>query len=161
MDFFGIVETEIARDSPPGTTTEVQRVGFPSVENRFVSAGTRAMLDCRTSHRNGRYLRKPFLNLETLYKPLDFRVYISILIYAFPYLTLTNYLTNTLQQRCVDGGAAVDSPLVGWQVGRRFLSPTEGVPGDDRSGDRQGVLRGEDHGTVGPVFYVPDSYGTG
>jgi hypothetical protein len=34
---FGIAETEIVRGSPPGTTTEVQRVGFPSAENRFVS----------------------------------------------------------------------------------------------------------------------------
>jgi hypothetical protein len=37
MDF-GIAETGIARGSPPGTTTEVQRVGFPSAEIRFVSA---------------------------------------------------------------------------------------------------------------------------
>jgi hypothetical protein len=51
---FGIAETGIARGSPPGTTTEVQRVGFPSTENGFVSVGTRAMLDCRTSPRNGR-----------------------------------------------------------------------------------------------------------
>jgi hypothetical protein len=34
---FGIAETGIARGSPPGTTTEVQRVGFPSAEIRFVS----------------------------------------------------------------------------------------------------------------------------
>jgi hypothetical protein len=34
---FGIAETGIARGCPPGTTTEVQRVGFPFVENRFVS----------------------------------------------------------------------------------------------------------------------------
>jgi hypothetical protein len=34
---FGIAETGIARGSPPRTTTEVQRLGFPSVENRFVS----------------------------------------------------------------------------------------------------------------------------
>jgi hypothetical protein len=53
MDF-GIAETGIAHDSPPGTTTEVQRVGFPSAEIRFVSVGTRAMLDRRTSPRNGR-----------------------------------------------------------------------------------------------------------
>jgi hypothetical protein len=31
--FFGIAETGIARGSPPGTTTEVQRVGFLSAEN--------------------------------------------------------------------------------------------------------------------------------
>jgi hypothetical protein len=36
MDF-GIAETGIARGSPPGTTTEVLRVGFPSAEIRFVS----------------------------------------------------------------------------------------------------------------------------
>jgi hypothetical protein len=36
MDF-GIAETGIARGSPPGTTTEVLRVGFPSAENRVVS----------------------------------------------------------------------------------------------------------------------------
>jgi hypothetical protein len=53
MDF-GIAETGIARGSPPGTTTEVQRVGFPSAEIRFASVGTRAMLDRRTSPRNGR-----------------------------------------------------------------------------------------------------------
>jgi hypothetical protein len=34
---FGIAETGIAHGSPPGTTTEVQRVGFPSAEIRFVS----------------------------------------------------------------------------------------------------------------------------
>jgi hypothetical protein len=78
---FGFVETGIARCSPPGTTTEVQRVGFPSAEIWFNSAGTRAMLVHWTGPRNGRYLRKPILNLETLYKPLDFRMYISILIY--------------------------------------------------------------------------------
>jgi hypothetical protein len=80
MDF-GIAEIGIARGSPPGTTTEVQRVRFLSVEIRFISVGTRAMLDRRTGPRNCRYIRKPFLNLETLYKPLDFRMYISILIY--------------------------------------------------------------------------------
>jgi hypothetical protein len=78
---FGIAETRIARGSPLGTTTEVQRVGFPSAENWFISVGTRAIVDRRTSPRNGRYNRKPFLNFETLYKPLDFRVYISIYIY--------------------------------------------------------------------------------
>jgi hypothetical protein len=31
----------------------VQRVGFPSMEIRFISVGTRAMLDRRTSSRNG------------------------------------------------------------------------------------------------------------
>jgi hypothetical protein len=36
MDF-GIAETGIARGSPPGTTTEVLRVGFPSAEIRSVS----------------------------------------------------------------------------------------------------------------------------
>jgi hypothetical protein len=36
MDY-GIAETGIARGSPPGTTTEVLRVGFPSAEIRFVS----------------------------------------------------------------------------------------------------------------------------
>jgi hypothetical protein len=34
---FGIAETGIARGSPFGTATEVQRVGFPSAEIRFVS----------------------------------------------------------------------------------------------------------------------------
>jgi hypothetical protein len=53
MDY-GIAETGIARGSPPGTTTEVLRVGFPSAEIRVISVGTRAMLDCRTSPRNGR-----------------------------------------------------------------------------------------------------------
>jgi hypothetical protein len=38
MDF-GIAETGIARGSPPGTTTEVLRVGFPSEEIRVVSRG--------------------------------------------------------------------------------------------------------------------------
>jgi hypothetical protein len=51
---FGIAETGVARGSPPGTTTEVQRVGFPPAEIRFVSIGIRAMLDRRTSPRNGR-----------------------------------------------------------------------------------------------------------
>jgi hypothetical protein len=37
MDF-GIAETGIARGSPPGTTTEVLRVGFPSEEIRVVSS---------------------------------------------------------------------------------------------------------------------------
>jgi hypothetical protein len=37
MDF-GIAETGIARGSPPGTTTEVLRVGFPFAEIRFVSS---------------------------------------------------------------------------------------------------------------------------
>jgi hypothetical protein len=36
MDY-GIAETGIARGSPPGTTTEVLRVGFPSAEIRVVS----------------------------------------------------------------------------------------------------------------------------
>jgi hypothetical protein len=53
MDF-GIAETGFAHGSPPGTTTEVLRVGLPFAENRFVSVGTRAMLDCRTSPRTGR-----------------------------------------------------------------------------------------------------------
>jgi hypothetical protein len=35
--FLGISKTGVARGSPPGTTTEVQRVGFPSAEIRFVS----------------------------------------------------------------------------------------------------------------------------
>jgi hypothetical protein len=35
--FFGIAETGIARGSPAGTNTKVQRVGFPFAENRFVS----------------------------------------------------------------------------------------------------------------------------
>jgi hypothetical protein len=39
MDF-GIAETGIARGSPPGTTTEVLRVGFPSEEIRVVSLTT-------------------------------------------------------------------------------------------------------------------------
>jgi hypothetical protein len=34
---FCIAETGIARGSPPGTTAEVQRVGFPRAEIRFVS----------------------------------------------------------------------------------------------------------------------------
>jgi hypothetical protein len=51
---FGIAEIGIARGSPPGTTTEVQRVGIPSTEIRFISVGTRAMLGRRTSPRNGR-----------------------------------------------------------------------------------------------------------
>jgi hypothetical protein len=34
---FGIAETGIARGSPPGTTTEVLRVGFPFAEIRVVS----------------------------------------------------------------------------------------------------------------------------
>jgi hypothetical protein len=33
---FGIAKTGIARGSPPGTTTEVLRVGFPFAEIRFV-----------------------------------------------------------------------------------------------------------------------------
>jgi hypothetical protein len=37
MDY-GIAETGIARGSPPGTTTEVLRVGFPFAEIRVVSA---------------------------------------------------------------------------------------------------------------------------
>jgi hypothetical protein len=36
MDF-DIAETGIARGSLPGTTTKVQRVGFPFTEIRFVS----------------------------------------------------------------------------------------------------------------------------
>jgi hypothetical protein len=39
---FGIAETGIARGRPPGTTTEVQRVGFPSAGIRFVSQGIQA-----------------------------------------------------------------------------------------------------------------------
>jgi hypothetical protein len=46
---FGIAETGIARGSPRGTTTEVQKVEFPSAEIWFVSVGARAMLDRRTS----------------------------------------------------------------------------------------------------------------
>jgi hypothetical protein len=38
MDF-GIAETGFARGSPPGTTTEVLRVGLPFAENRIVSQG--------------------------------------------------------------------------------------------------------------------------
>jgi hypothetical protein len=34
---FGIAETWVARGCPPGTTTEVQRVGFPPSENWFIS----------------------------------------------------------------------------------------------------------------------------
>jgi hypothetical protein len=36
MDY-GIAETGIARGSPPGTTTEVLRFGFPFAEIRVVS----------------------------------------------------------------------------------------------------------------------------
>jgi hypothetical protein len=36
MDY-GIAETGIARGSPPGTTTEVLRFGFPFAEFRVVS----------------------------------------------------------------------------------------------------------------------------
>jgi hypothetical protein len=36
---FGIAESGIAHGSPPGTTTEVQRVRILSAENRFVSRG--------------------------------------------------------------------------------------------------------------------------
>jgi hypothetical protein len=53
MDF-GIAETGFARGSPPRTTTEVLRVELPFAEIRFVSVGTRAMLDRKTSPRNGR-----------------------------------------------------------------------------------------------------------
>jgi hypothetical protein len=35
--FLVLLRQGIARGSPPGTTTEVQRVGFPSAEIRFVS----------------------------------------------------------------------------------------------------------------------------
>jgi hypothetical protein len=44
---FGIAETGIARGSPPGTTTEVLRVGFPSEETRVVSicAATKASVN--------------------------------------------------------------------------------------------------------------------
>jgi hypothetical protein len=35
---FGIAEIGVVHGSPPGTTTEVQRVGFPPAEIRFVSA---------------------------------------------------------------------------------------------------------------------------
>jgi hypothetical protein len=44
---FGIAEIGVARCSPTGTTTEVQRVGFPLAGIRFVSVSTRAMLECR------------------------------------------------------------------------------------------------------------------
>jgi hypothetical protein len=40
MDF-GIAETGFARGSPPGTTTEVLRVGFPIAEIRVVSGALR------------------------------------------------------------------------------------------------------------------------
>jgi hypothetical protein len=52
--FLVLLRQGIARGSPSGTTTEVQRVGFPFEENRFVSVGTKPMLDRRTSPRNGR-----------------------------------------------------------------------------------------------------------
>jgi hypothetical protein len=55
----------------------------------------------------------------------------------------------------------VDPSGVGRQLGRRLLSPSEGVPGVGRCGDRPGQLRGEDRGAPGPVCYVPDSHGTG
>jgi hypothetical protein len=35
------------------------------------------------------------------------------------------------------------------------------VPGDSRSGDRPGQLRGEDRGAPGLECYVPDRQGTG
>jgi hypothetical protein len=38
--FLVLLRQGFARGSPPGTTTEVQRVGFPFGENRFVSVGT-------------------------------------------------------------------------------------------------------------------------
>jgi hypothetical protein len=47
---FGIAETGVAHGSPPGTTTEVQRVGFPSTEIRFVSHQTTTITT--TSHRS-------------------------------------------------------------------------------------------------------------
>jgi hypothetical protein len=52
--FLVLLRQGIAHGSPPGTTTEVQRVGFLFAENRFVLVGTRAMLDRRMSPRNGR-----------------------------------------------------------------------------------------------------------
>jgi hypothetical protein len=54
MDFLVLLRQGIARGSSHGTTTEVQRIGFPFAENRFISVGTRAMLSHRTSPRNGR-----------------------------------------------------------------------------------------------------------
>jgi hypothetical protein len=50
---FGIAKTGVARGSPPGTTTEVQRVRFSSADIRYISIGTRDMLDRRMSPRNG------------------------------------------------------------------------------------------------------------
>jgi hypothetical protein len=47
MDF-GIAETGFARGSPPGTTTEVLRVGFPIAEIRFVSASVGSSAVMRT-----------------------------------------------------------------------------------------------------------------
>jgi hypothetical protein len=38
----------------PGTITMIQRVGFLDLEIWFVSVGIRAILDCSSSHRNGR-----------------------------------------------------------------------------------------------------------
>jgi hypothetical protein len=52
--FLALLRQGIAHGSPPGTTTEVQRVVFPSAENRFISVGTRDMLDRRMSPRDGR-----------------------------------------------------------------------------------------------------------
>jgi hypothetical protein len=45
MDF-GVAETGIARGSPPGTTAEVLRVGFPFAEIRFVSTGVPSTALC-------------------------------------------------------------------------------------------------------------------
>jgi hypothetical protein len=52
--FLVLLSQGIARGSPPGTTTEVLRVGFPFAEIGFVSVGIRAMLDRKMSPRNGR-----------------------------------------------------------------------------------------------------------
>jgi hypothetical protein len=54
MDF-GIAKTGFARGSPPGTTTEVPRVGLPFAEIRFVSQGEGASA-CQRARRKGRFI---------------------------------------------------------------------------------------------------------
>jgi hypothetical protein len=61
MDF-GIAETGIARGSPPGTTTKVLRVGFPSEEIRVVSDCLREDQDTKEDPKNWQVPEVDFLS---------------------------------------------------------------------------------------------------
>jgi hypothetical protein len=92
MDF-GIAETGMARGSPPGTTTEVLRVGFPSEEIRVVSRCVALLSNLALVHVDGTFLAFVSLNIISTYPPLPESL-LSSLLEVDEVLALSRELAN-------------------------------------------------------------------